>query len=56
MAVSTWAAAHGLVAMLSLLDTTGSRLLHDAKDMVDELSAVLTRGVYRRTGEKRRRA
>ena len=55
VAVSTWAAAHGLVAMLSLLDTTETRLLHDVNDMVDELSAMLTRGIYRGAHEKRRR-
>jgi TetR/AcrR family transcriptional regulator len=47
VAVSTWSAAHGLVALLSVLDSSGSRFLHDVEDMLDELCGMLTRGIYR---------
>lgn len=53
VAVTTWASAHGIVAMLSLLDAGGTKLLHDVTDMVDELCQVLTRGVYRRVPARR---
>jgi hypothetical protein len=46
VAVSTWMAAHGLVATLSLLDAGGTRFRHGVRDLVNEMCSVLTRGVY----------
>jgi AcrR family transcriptional regulator len=47
VAVTTWMAAHGLIATLGLIEGGGSKLLHDVDDVVDELCGMLTRGVYR---------
>jgi AcrR family transcriptional regulator len=46
VAVSTWMAAHGLVATLSLLDAGGTKLRHGVRDMVEQMCSMLTRGVY----------
>jgi AcrR family transcriptional regulator len=54
VAVSTWMAAHGLVATLGLIEAGGSKLLHDVDDVVAELCGVLTRGVYRGTPKRPR--
>jgi AcrR family transcriptional regulator len=46
-AVTIWNSAGGLMATVALLDGVETEFLHRVDDMVDELCAVLRRGIYR---------
>ena len=46
LAVATWMAAQGVVHTLALLDSGGTELTHDPRQIVDELVGALTAGAY----------